>query len=56
LPENIQRQITQQQTIAPHAKAMLRLVKLGQIDPVNAAEALPVYVRNQVTQGAVSHG
>jgi tRNA threonylcarbamoyladenosine biosynthesis protein TsaB len=56
LSEVIQGQIIQQQTIAPHARAMLRLVRQGKIDPVSAAEALPVYVRNQVTQGAVSNG
>ena len=52
LPENIQAQITTQCTIAPNATAMIRLVQGNHIKPVSAQEAMPVYVRNQVTHGA----
>ncbi|WP_332248027.1 hypothetical protein [Legionella tunisiensis] len=38
-------------TIYPHAQAMIRLALSGEIKAVSAAEALPVYVRNQITQG-----
>ena len=47
----LQRQILSCNITFPKASAMIRLVQSGQINPVNAAEALPVYVRNQVTQG-----
>lgn len=47
----IQAMISKQCTIFPHAKTMIALVESGQIKAVSAAEALPVYVRNQVTQG-----
>lgn len=35
----------------PKAEAMIRLVLAGKIKAVSAADALPVYVRNQVIQG-----
>ena len=38
-------------TIFPKTEAMIRLVLKGAITPVNASEALPVYIRNQITQG-----
>lgn len=43
--------IANQLTIFPKAEAMNRLVLKGAIAPVNASEALPVYIRNQITQG-----
>lgn len=39
----------------PSASVMLQLAKAVKINAVSAADAQPVYVRNQVTQGA-SHG
>jgi tRNA threonylcarbamoyladenosine biosynthesis protein TsaB len=39
----------------PSAQAMLRMVLSGKIKAVDATEALPVYIRNQVVQGK-SHG
>lgn len=51
LPESIQAQVIKQQTAYPSARAMIQLAESGQFKPVSAAEALPVYVRNQVTQG-----
>lgn len=38
-------------SIYPKAEAMIRLVLTGKIAAVSAADALPVYVRNQITQG-----
>jgi hypothetical protein len=35
---------------------MIGLVQSGQINPVSAMDALPVYVRDQVTQGGESRG
>lgn len=52
LPLTIQKQCIQQREIFPDARAMIRLVVAGKIIPVSAGEALPVYVRNQVVQGA----
>lgn len=40
-----------QEIVYPRASAMIRLVQGGHIPSVSAAHALPVYVRNQVTQG-----
>lgn len=51
LPEAIQCQCIQQQVVYPDARAMIRLVRSGRVNPVSAGEALPVYVRNQVVQG-----
>jgi tRNA threonylcarbamoyladenosine biosynthesis protein TsaB len=50
-----QSQITQQLEIYPHAEYMLRLITAGYAHPQNLAEALPIYIRNQVVQGA-AHG
>lgn len=52
LPEAIQQQCVKQQVVFPDARAMIRLVRLGRMTPVSVGEALPVYVRNQVVQGA----
>jgi len=56
LPEAIQAKIVRQCNVFPSANAMIRLVQSGQVKAVNAAEALPVYIRDQVTQGGVSRG
>ncbi|MDP3561103.1 MAG: tRNA (adenosine(37)-N6)-threonylcarbamoyltransferase complex dimerization subunit type 1 TsaB [Legionellaceae bacterium] len=49
LPADIQARAFHQRTIFPNAEAMIRLVQTGAIQAVSAAEALPLYVRNQVT-------
>ena len=49
-------QIVKQCTIFPKATAMIRLVQSGKITAVSAAEALPVYVRDDVTQGGETRG
>lgn len=41
----LQTQIVKRCAIYPEARAMIRLVRRGQIQPVSAADALPVYVR-----------
>ena len=38
--------------VQPDLQAMVDLVKTNKIEPVAAEKALPVYIRNQVTQGA----
>lgn len=47
----LQARMRQQVSMFPRAEAMIRLVLRGQINQVSATEALPVYVRNQITQG-----
>ncbi|MBA2709230.1 MAG: tRNA (adenosine(37)-N6)-threonylcarbamoyltransferase complex dimerization subunit type 1 TsaB [Tatlockia sp.] len=37
--------------IYPKAEAMIRMVLAGAIEKISAADALPVYIRNQITQG-----
>ena len=51
MPADIQARVVKQCTIFPKAMAMIGLVQEGQVKAVSAAEALPVYVRNQVTHG-----
>jgi tRNA threonylcarbamoyladenosine biosynthesis protein TsaB len=50
-PENLSQQIIKHMPIYPNASSMIRLVQNNHITPVNAADALPVYIRNQVTSG-----
>ncbi len=54
LPLFIQQQCIQRHTIYPDARAMIRWVRAGRSECVNAQQALPVYVRNQVVQGAAN--
>ena len=56
LPPVVIGQIVKQCTIFPKATAMIRLVQSGKITAVSAAEALPVYVRDDVTQGGETRG
>jgi tRNA threonylcarbamoyladenosine biosynthesis protein TsaB len=42
--------------IFPRATAMIRLVQQDKIQACDVASALPIYIRNQVTQGERSHG
>ena len=42
---SLQTQIIKQRVIYPEARAMIRLVRRGQIKAVSAADALPVYIR-----------
>lgn len=49
LPHAMAQRIIERRTIYPQAAAMIRLVLQGLITPVQAGEALPVYIRDQVT-------
>lgn len=48
--------IQQHYTIAPSAKALIEWVQLGGSPKMRAADALPIYVRNTVTQAGGPHG
>lgn len=52
---NIQKACIQKEVIYPLAEMMLQCVVSASIQPVCASDALPLYIRDQVTQG-VSHG
>jgi tRNA threonylcarbamoyladenosine biosynthesis protein TsaB len=52
LSEAIQTNIVHSYHVVPQARDMIRLVQAGYIESVSQNAALPVYVRNQVTQGA----
>lgn len=49
--DELKSQISARLDLFPNAGAMIRLVQHSKIKPVSVAEAQPVYVRNQVTQG-----
>ena len=51
-PQGLQEQIIKKYDISPSAQAMIELVQKGAVQSVSAAEALPVYIRNQVTHVA----
>lgn len=55
LSDHVKSLIIKKRNVYPHACALLHLVMAGYILPVDAAKALPYYVRNQVTQGG-AHG
>lgn len=50
LPLGLQQQIKQQVTVFPTAKALLDLASSHLITPVSAQDALPIYLRNNITQ------
>lgn len=52
LPCAIQQRCVQRRVVFPDARAMIRWVRLGRCRAVSVGDALPVYVRNQVVQGA----
>lgn len=51
--DSLKQQISSHQVVYPAASAMIGLVQAGWVKPIGVAEAKPVYIRNQVTQGAV---
>jgi tRNA threonylcarbamoyladenosine biosynthesis protein TsaB len=51
IPELIKEKTIHQLPIYPNAAAMIEMVCAIGISPVSVAQAQPVYVRNQVTQG-----
>ncbi len=54
LPEKLKDAIVSQHEMFPKASVMIALVQAGGIEPVSAENAMPVYIRNQVTGGV--HG
>lgn len=50
-PDALKSQISEKINLYPNAAAMIRLALHADIKPVSVADAQPVYVRNQVTQG-----
>lgn len=55
LSSSIREKVNHYLPIYPKAEAMIRLVLSGAVKRVSAADALPVYVRNQITHGE-THG
>ncbi|KTD18404.1 tRNA (adenosine(37)-N6)-threonylcarbamoyltransferase complex dimerization subunit type 1 TsaB [Legionella jordanis] len=51
LSSDIQQKLIGQMCIYPKARAMIQIAERGRIKALSAAEASPVYIRNQVTQG-----
>ena len=51
-PAEIKSKVSEQITLYPNAAMMIRLVQAATIQPVPVALAQPIYIRNQVTQGA----
>ena len=56
IPATISSRISSQVEMYPSGTAMLRIAVNGHVAAVSAAEALPVYVRNQVVQIGGSRG
>lgn len=51
-PEHLKSQVSTRLPLYPNAAAMIRLALRAKIQPISVTEAQPLYVRNQVTQGA----
>lgn len=51
LPQSVCPLIKHHFTMYPQAQAMIRIALSGNIQAINAADALPLYIRNHVTQG-----
>jgi tRNA threonylcarbamoyladenosine biosynthesis protein TsaB len=54
LPEALRTMIASQHDIFPEASVMIELVQAGVIESVTVAQAMPTYVREQVTGGGVN--
>jgi tRNA threonylcarbamoyladenosine biosynthesis protein TsaB len=50
-PDSLKSQVSSRLPLYPNAAAMIRLALDAAIEPISAAAAAPVYVRNKVTQG-----
>lgn len=48
--------VIEQIVVAPSAESLIQLVQLGHIPSTSIADALPIYVRNQVAQIGAKHG
>ncbi len=51
LPSKTSTLISESITVYPAAEEMIAMVQSGQVKPVSALEAEPLYIRNQVTHG-----
>ncbi|STX29412.1 glycoprotease [Legionella beliardensis] len=49
LPQSLKASVVKQQEVSLKASTMIRLVLAEQVAPITALEALPSYIRNQVT-------
>lgn len=49
LPRAISQRVVERKVVYPQASAMIRLVLQGLVVPVHAGDAMPVYIRDQVT-------
>ena len=52
----LQEKFVAQYAMVPKAETLLRIVQQGGVTAVTAEDALPLYVRNQVTHSGVAHG
>ncbi|BCA94774.1 tRNA (adenosine(37)-N6)-threonylcarbamoyltransferase complex dimerization subunit type 1 TsaB [Legionella antarctica] len=50
-PDSIKLQISDKVTLYPKAASMIHLAQHAELKPVSVAQAQPIYIRNQVTQG-----
>lgn len=55
-PISLQKKFVAQYAMVPKAETLLRMVQQGGVSAVTAEEALPLYVRNQVTHNGGAHG
>lgn len=53
IPEQIKSHCKAKYTVYPDAAAMIQLAQETQMPKISAAQAQPIYIRNQVTQGGV---
>lgn len=51
LPSSVQEKLTKKMVVFPDAMTMISMVESGRIESVAAIDAMPVYIRNQVTHG-----
>ena len=51
MPQSIQEKLAQKMVVFPEAKTMISMVESGLIQSIAAIDAMPVYIRNQVTHG-----
>ena len=52
LSKTLQAQCVKREVVYPDTRAMIRIVRAGRSNPMSVGDVLPVYVRNQVVQGA----
>ena len=55
-PSTLRQKFIGQYSMFPKAETLIRLVQSGEYNAMTAADALPLYVRNQVTHSGETHG